>query len=217
LASVFHDQRRSVENKKWLGEEPGMHMPVSFDDDEEFLTNLSSLYDCLQRGKKLHRWRYGAHTDYHRGLRTVLGEFYKKQNHGVLSAMSLINRVKRNFDGKVPAHCAVAALAISTHNGKPRKALTAEGIFPLKIDRFPISCLLMICDAMQEWGRPHAYSDDDTRLSAIQLSSNRVHCEVAFVSTKSAVAKMKECDSVRRCIKSPKIGFSVSARVGLAM
>jgi hypothetical protein len=169
-------------------------------------------------GRKLHqwRWRYGPFRSYHQKCQEILSKYAKQQNHGVLSAMTLLKRIGQTYDGNVPPHSAAAALAIATHDRKPRKDFLATGVFPLRIDRFPLSCLLLYCDAAQEWGRPHSKATDETRLTRVELTSNSVHCDVSFGQTKKAIDKLKECNSVKRCIQSSRLELSLGSCLAMA-
>ena len=218
LASIFHDRTRPLEQRDWLGEEQGVSIKVTIDLEDEYLRNLASLYEHLRTGKKPHKWywRYGSFRSFNKECYDVLAKYSKQQNHGVLSAMTLLKRVSQTYSGVIPPHSAVAALAIATHDRKPRNDFLDMGVLPLRIDKFPISCLLLYCDAAQEWGRPHSGASDETRLSRIDLGLNSVHCDVSFVESKRAIDKLKECTSVRKCIQSSRLRLSLGSCVMMA-
>ena len=215
LTSIFHDRTRALESREWLGEEDGYTITQSFAFADEYLTCLASVYGHLRKGRDLCKWRYKRCKPSDHELRDILHEWYKKQNHGVLSAMTLLKRVKETHNGAVPSHCAAASLAIAMHDTKPRRMLRKRGIFPIRMDRFPISCLLLYCDAIQEWGRPRSDAVESTRLTRIELNPDGVHCEVAFPTPDAARAKIRECDSVRQSIESRQsnLHFSFSPRL----
>lgn len=214
LASVFHDRRRTFEDRRWLGEEEGAPITQSFDLADEYLANLSALDSYLKKGKRLDLWHYKRDQLSQRGkCFRLLEKYYKLQNHGVLSAMTLLLRFSQISDGTILPHVGAAALAIATHDGKPRREFLSNGLFPMQIEMLPISCLLLYCDAIQEWGRPLRLRDDDVRLVRLETTSNEVHCEVSFSDSKRASDKIEECSTVRKSIRSTGLAFSFSPRL----
>lgn len=97
-------------------------------------------------------------------LKNYIQAIEDNQDHGVLSAILLINLFMKTIEGnyigdhgstsKRVVEIYLAALAISMHNSCTYKTLKEDtNIGYICFESFPLEFLLMYCDTAQEWGR----------------------------------------------------------------
>lgn len=97
-------------------------------------------------------------------LKNYIQAIEDNQDHGVLSAILLINLFNKTIEGnyignheiksKRIVEIYLAALAISMHNSCIYKTLKEDAnIGYISFESFPLEFLLMYCDTAQEWGR----------------------------------------------------------------
>ncbi len=97
-------------------------------------------------------------------LKNYIQAIEDNQDHGVLSAILLINLFMKTIEGnyigdhgstsKRIVEIYLAALAISMHNSCTYKTLKEDtNIGYICFESFPLEFLLMYCDTAQEWGR----------------------------------------------------------------
>ena len=97
-------------------------------------------------------------------LKNYIQAIEDNQDHGVLSAILLINLYMKTIEGnyigdhgstsKRIVEIYLAALAISMHNSCTYKTLKEDtNIGYICFESFPLEFLLMYCDTAQEWGR----------------------------------------------------------------
>ena len=106
----------------------------------------------------------------------------------------------------------VAGFAIAIHDKEIWEAMRASGFLPLRMDRFPLACLLLQLDAGQEWGR-HRIVDTETRLVGISIQNQSVTIEIAFESLKALEDKDAECNQALDCVDSRHLAISLDLRI----
>ena len=106
----------------------------------------------------------------------------------------------------------IAGFAIAIHDKEIWKAMQASGFLPLRMDQFPLACLLLQLDAGQEWGR-HRIVDTETRLVGIVIEDQSVTIEMAFESLKALQDKDAECNQALDCVDSRHLEISLDLRI----
>jgi hypothetical protein len=211
LASVFHDRSKPLMHlKKMIEYEEGEITTIEIPEKEEYVSVLSSLQTHLSRGKTLESWKPKRTRNI---LSQILLEYADADNHGVKSSFSLLRHLQKTFGKNAynPGYVE-AALAVALHDSQIHGPLLRNRIFPMDIALFPLPCLLLYCDAMEEWGRKTEY-DPEVRLVEIKIEDNTVHCEVAFDQNERARSKIDETTGVMKCVRSKDIFFTFSPRI----
>jgi hypothetical protein len=175
-----------------------------------YINTLSSLHAHLSSGNPLETWRPNGGTN---ALSEVLSKYADADNHGVKSSFSLLKQLQKAFGENAFNPCYVeAALGIAVHDRPLHGHLLKSRVFPMNIVQFPLPCLLLYCDAMEEWGRKQEY-DPEVRLVDLKIQDNMVCCDVAFDRNYKARGKISEITDIMKCIQSPNISFAFSPRV----
>lgn len=215
LASIFHDSVKTLTPFKGLVEFMEGRIEIIIPDENEYIKNMTSLYNHLSAGHSLKNWSPASVKD---SLRSILKEYSEADNHGVRSSFALFKHLRSAFKkGAFHPSYVEAALSIAVHDHALHEELLKSRIFPLDITLFPIPCLLLYCDAVQEWGRKTTF-DTETRLVEVKIVENNVHCEVVFNQSQRAFRKIEEIDNVKRCIQSSgNIDFTFGPRVHVSI
>lgn len=79
---------------------------------------------------------------------------YKTRDHGVLAAIDFLLLFEKAMqeDEDLSQPLLIAAQAIALHN----TLMNEENIGIIRFDEYPVAFLLILCDELQEWGRPIA-------------------------------------------------------------
>lgn len=215
LASIFHDRLKPLRRFKGLIEFEEAAIQIIIPDEQQYIQEISSLHDHLAAGMPLENW---SRTPVQDNLYTILREYSEADNHGVKSSFALLKHLRSVFqDNAFHPSYVEAALSIAIHDHELHNSLLSRGIFPCSITRFPLPCLLLYCDAIQEWGRRKIY-ETETRLVDVKIADNNVHCEVTFDRNDNARTKLDEIADVMRCIQSSgQIDFTFSPRVHVSI
>jgi len=210
LASVFHDRTKPLRELKNMIEYEEGEVVVEIPEKDEYIHALSSLYFHLSEEKTLESW---VLDETENRISQILREYAEADNHGVKSSFSLLRHLQKAFgaDAFNPSYVE-AALAIALHDSQLHEQLLSAQILPLDISRFPLPCLLLYCDAVQEWGREKRYNPE-VRLVNLKVEEDSVHCEIAFDQNEKARDKFEEIANVTRCFQSTEISFTFSPRV----
>lgn len=211
LASIFHDRLKPLQRFKGLIEFEEGKIDIVIPDEERYIQAMASLYQHLTAAIPLESWSQTPVPDH---LCTLLHEYSEADNHGVRSSFALLKHLRSVFgENAFDPSYVLAALSIGIHDHKLRNSLLSAGIFPLDITYFPVPCLLLYCDTVQEWGRKRTY-ETETKLVDLKIVDSTVVCEVAFDRNDSAHRKLDEIGEVKRCIRSSDhIDFEFSPRV----
>ena len=132
-------------------------------------------------------------------------------NHGVKGSVLILRSICGNPANVMPRDV-ISAFAIAVHDKEIWDALATGGFFPLRMDLFPLSCLLLELDAIQEWGRQKVVSGE-TRLVGISIDEESVTCDVAFESLKTIKDKDAECNKARQCVISRALTISLNMNI----
>lgn len=125
-------------------------------------------------------------------LRNYLDSIIKRHDHGVLSALLLINYNSRATQKRLN-ECLYAALAISLHNKTVYENLTEANKRRISFESFPIAFLLAYCDTAQSFGRLEGRDHVESsiypvRFSGIEINNKKVKkpiessCEIIMYS-----------------------------------
>jgi hypothetical protein len=210
LTAIFHDRSKPLKQlKDMIAYEEG-EVIVEIPEKDEYVEVLSSLHSHLADRKPLENWKPNKTNI---GLSQILLEFAEADNHGVKSSFSLLRHLQKVFgENAFKPSYVEAALAVALHDQKLQSSLLEEKIFPINITMFPLPCLLLYCDATEEWGRKKEY-DTEVRLVDIKIDEDSVNCEVAFDRSDCAKSKIAEFEGVMHCIQSEDIAFTFSSRI----
>jgi len=147
---------------------------------ESYLKQIVSLYECGLEMKENGDYNYDPDRfKFPRESDPILSYIQAKSygeniDHGVVSAILLLHYISE--DGKkqhgkkadiymehyVNHDLTRAALAVCLHNLKPEdvisqydnKTAKSNPLFLIRFDEFPLTFLLILCDELEEWGRP---------------------------------------------------------------
>jgi hypothetical protein len=209
LASIFHDRAKNVNIlRKMLELEIGK-FEDKIPDEDAYIGLLSSFYNHRSKNKPSSTWNVASPKN--STIEKILLEFSEKWNHGVKSSVLMLRNIHPNPSEVLPRDI-ISAFAIAVHDKELWDRLLAKGIFPLRMDLFPLTCLLVQLDAIQEWGR-RAVVDTHTRLVGINITGKSVTCELAFESPLALENKIKECHKAGQCVFSQNLEISLDLRI----
>lgn len=119
-------------------------------------------------------------------LKNYLGSIIECQDHGVLSALLLI---EYNSGAREPRflECLNAALAISLHNKTVYEDLTENSKKMISFESFPIAFLLAFCDTAQSFGRLEKKGAIESfeypvKFSEIKVENKKVTFKLEYIS-----------------------------------
>lgn len=221
LASVFHDHFKSVRPLFHLvrsivrARHEELMESEEIPDTAELIDWMGRVYQILTTSAQLERSlpSVGAHSQF----MGILDEYSKKKNHGVLGGLNVLDWIRSS--GDVTSTDIVAAMAIALHDGDYENkrafpnALLKAGIFPIDFSKQPIACLLLWCDAIQEWGRWIHKIKVDTRLVKVVFENNIVNLCLSLDDSKVIKDKLKELKNVGRCMQESDLKFVVDFRI----
>lgn len=163
ITSIFHDVGYPLEKleklaKNFSNESFGCEIESLYDwnallwanDKNDNLKNIQDLSDLFKKkcGRKddiFNKWLH----------KRLLND----RDHGVLSALMLLNEDKIKWENELSSIAREAALAIAIHNWKPQinKGNNIIKSYPyleaIYVKEFPLAFFLYYCDSAQEWGR----------------------------------------------------------------
>lgn len=209
LTAIFHDRAKKVNILRKILELEIGEFGNKIPDEDAYIGLLSSFYNHRLNNNPSSTWNAAAPRN--STLESILLEFSEKWNHGVKSSVLMLRNIHAN-PAEVSPRDIVSAFAIAVHDKELWDRLIADGIFPLRMDLFPLACLLVQLDAIQEWGR-HAVVDTETRLVNILINGESVTCEVAFESPKALENKINECNKAQQCVLSQNLEISLDLRI----
>jgi len=175
-----------------------------------YCKNLSSIYQSAKCGKPLQRWEFGGHRKFNQDLYSIFCKWQYK-NHGIKSAFSLLKHTSEIL-GQVPSHIALSALAIALHDKDLHDDLIEKNIFPLNRHQFLLTCLLVLCDSIQEWGREIVSDRRDIRLVNFAIDNRTIGWEISFDENISAQQALEQYGRLERCIDFCDISLSYGIR-----
>ncbi len=212
LATIFHDRAKDViALQNVISIETGAS-PKAIPGNNSFIGYISSAYQHLISGNPLGGWVKSSRKN--ALFSSILKKYSKQWNHGVTGSVLMLRHIQRRL-GKINPRDAAAALSIAVHDKDLHDELLNTGIFPLQISRFPLPCLLLYCDTIEEWARSRFYSPD-VRLVDLSISNQNIHCEVSFSQYREARNKLIECEKIQRCISTGDFEFTFSPRVHIS-
>ncbi|MCK4730857.1 MAG: hypothetical protein KAT65_00235, partial [Methanophagales archaeon] len=197
------------------------------------LNNLSSLYSYLhlqQRGENKEGWKYCEDNVINYPILKMLMDNLVNRNHGVISAVSLMERLIYGIGGikdvdYISSCISPASLAIALHDNEVYNRTEIDSIY---FEDNPFTFLLIYCDALQEEGRPQQVNPIDN-ISPIlvvkELQENNIYFileydedKVTYVDNKGQEHsrfedKAVECENMRKKLKSKNILFKIGIQL----
>jgi hypothetical protein len=192
ITSTFHDVGYPIERfESWLNsffkdylDVEGIPTGISFGNIllekkfMEYLDKLSSLYFFIFTDNKRNKqWKYDQNPIIDYPIRNMfMDKLINQRNHGLISAICLLDRIEnsayarkiKNYVNTIfSASVFPAALAIALHD---KDVFSNEKIGLIEFKRTPLLFLLIYCDTLQEWGRPHVYIPKDFDATDIELA-----------------------------------------------
>lgn len=173
-------------------------------DLEEYFEHLGRVFEGKMQSERDWCYKTDSPNFYVQG---VLRREFAKQNHGVLSGFLMYEKIREIFlegrtkrslslgsfnrytDLVLKQDIARAALAISLHDLKPSDKTGYPKIFPLDFFDYPLTCLLILVDGLQEYLRWEGTSiRGGTKLLlfpelAIDNAGGKLHFSIAFFVT----------------------------------
>lgn len=244
LASTFHDVGYPVQQLDFLTKAffkdfldvDSVPIMVNFSNiltDTRFLeyidrlTNFYAFCNSTEALKK--QWRYSEAHEVNDDLRKLfLKNLINKPNHGVISALALLDRIESSRKGDksgiqkdtVFSNAVVsAALAISLHDEE-----VFQNVDKIYFKKNPLTFLLIYCDTLQEWGRPtsskaHSLVEYYPSLTEFNITDTEVFVRLAYKQTNHEAytlfeAKINEVDRVFDKIESDKPLFKIALKCG---
>ena len=205
LAAIFHDGAKTRKIfKKELEHDIGK-LANKIPQEDDYIHLLSSFYNHRSGGRSPRTWNHQIAGD--PALESILRDYSERWNHGVKGAVLMLKKLCNDPANTTPRD-AIAGFAIAVHDKEIWEAMRAGGFLPLRMDQFPLACLLLQLDASQEWGR-HQIVDTDTRLVDILIQGQSVTIEIAFDSLKALQDKDAECNQALGCVDSRHLDISL--------
>jgi hypothetical protein len=211
LAAIFHDRGKEINILRSILEPDIGPYGDRLPNEEVYLGFLSSFYEHISGGDAVRTWTGRAPQN--SALKDVLASSSKKWAHGVKSSLLMLNEICNDPSSASPRDVA-AAFAIAVHDRELWDGLRSVNAFPIRVDMFPLSCLLLYLDAIQEWGRVKL-SDEEVHLVSISFTSDSFTCEVAFDNSNHAKRKLVECNETSQCWVSTDLELSLAIKVRL--
>lgn len=210
LATIFHDRAKEVNAIRELLELETGPSGNKIPNEDRYIQLLSSFHKHRSAGNPLNIWNTGMEEDHN--LTALLAEHSERWSHGVKGGILMLRHICESPENVSPRDIASAS-AIAVHDSRLWSDLTRHGTLPMRMDLFPLSCLLLYLDAVQEWGR-HPSVDTEVRLANFTVIEQSVTFEVAFDSNRAARNKLEECERAEQCVLSNlELGLSVKVRL----
>jgi hypothetical protein len=209
LATIFHDGAKTRKIfKKELEHDIG-RLADKIPQEDDYIHLLSSFYNHRSSGHSPRTWNYQIAGD--TALEGILRDYSERWSHGVKGAVLMLKNLC-NGPANVTPRDIIAGFAIAVHDKEIWEAMRQGGFLPLRMDQFPLACLLLQLDASQEWGR-HRIVDTETRLVDILMQDQSVTIEIAFEGVKALEDKDAECSKALGCVDSRHIEISLDLRI----
>ena len=211
LTTIFHDRWKDIDIlERTVGLETGSPRG-KIPNEDHYLLLLSSFYNHRSAGNPLSRWNINAPE--HSVTTDIFKNYSERLDHGVKSSILMMKNICGSPSNVSPRDVS-SAFAIAVHDHELWSDLLDAGIFPLRIDLFPIACLLLYLDTTHEWGREQMVGTD-IRLVGLLSTDDSVTFEVAFETAQAATRKLKECENAQRCLLSRNLDLFLSVKVRL--
>jgi hypothetical protein len=211
LTAIFHDRAKDVNLLRTILEFEMGYSDNKLPNEDLYLRLISSFQNHKSHGGRLSKWTSGMQEN--QALLTILEDYSQKWNHGVKGAILMLKHLNENLGSILPRDIS-AAFAISIHDKQLWSPLQTAGIFPIHINQYPLSCLLLYLDTIHEWGRT-TIPDTETSLVNLTINNQDICFEVAFNSHRAARHKLKECELAQNCLFSKPLRLFFSPRVNL--
>jgi len=211
LAAIFHDRGKGINILRTILEPDIGQYGNKLPNEDVYLGFLSSFYNHRSNGNAVRTWT--TQVQQNSALRDVLVSCSERWAHGVKSSLLMLKDICNNPRTASPRDIA-AAFAIAVHDRELWSSLRSINVFPIQMDMFPLSCLLLYLDAIQEWGRTEL-SDEEVHLVSMSFLDNSVTCEVAYENSNHAAKKLAECNETSLCWISPTLELSLAIKIRL--
>lgn len=209
LTSIFHDRAKKANIlRKALEYEIG-GFGNKLPNEDTYLGLISSFYEHKSAGSPLRTWNPTAQKN--QSLGDGLKDFSERWAHGAKGSVIMLRIVCGDPSNVTPRDIA-SAFAIALHDHELWDDVRIKGVFPLNMAQFPLACLLLSLDAIQEWGRRKTVSTE-TRLVGLTVTEKSVVCELAFESGTALNDKWEECQKAQQCIHSPSLTICSDLKV----
>jgi len=209
LTSIFHDRAKKVSILKRALEVEIGEFGTKIPDEDAYLSLLSSFYNHISAGNTAGSWTAASQAN--QALVDIFRDYSDRWNHGVKGAVLMLRSLCKEPTIVLPRDV-MSAFSIAVHDEEVWDALLTGGFFPLQTDSFPLACLLLQLDAVQEWGRQRVVNSE-THLIGMSIKGSSVICDVSFESLKSLRDKDAECDKACRCVLSDGLNISLNMNI----
>jgi hypothetical protein len=201
LVSFYHDhayifEKIDSELEKFFTEVLGHDFSVKFN-WEQLLRKESNFPKYLTDLQKFFVNTQGT-TNPDTLIRNYLDSIINTHDHGVLSALLLINYYLDDEEERI-YECLYAALAISFHNKPIYENLMEGSMRRISFESFPIAFLLSYCDTAQSFGRLGKKEEYPVRFSDIKFKDNRITYELIYMIGKGK--KIPTDDTIEKWAK----------------
>lgn len=150
IAYIFESKRFTEGINNFLREEwgyefgAGLNGEKLIDIQKPFTRYLSEMLGYFKCEKS---------TNHQEVLPYYLDSMTKMNDHGILSALWLINKFSKDQPVTRIAECYLSSLAASFHNSNIFRNLSEDNQDGISFESFPIPFILAFCDTIQIWGR----------------------------------------------------------------
>ncbi len=211
MTSIFHDSYKVLETIDEEEDNIARTRRHRFLNRKKHLEAVSSMYVYLKGGKDPAKWTTSTIDIHNQTLTRLLLEHSRKtKDHGVLSALLLMEHLFESSE--MCPHIVISALAIASHNRLFRSTLIQRKYFPIDISRFPLTYLLLYCDAAHEWQR-YTELDHETWLCNISVSNRSFGCEVFIDNEEVVKLKAKEFRELEEYLLRKHIQLKYSLQI----
>lgn len=191
LASLLHDTGLPYQNTQWSNNIPEVRLDLL--EDERNKHAIDELARCLSRT------RVRANEDKIRGILYDKAAAQKEINHGLIAAIRLIRKSMEVEKKVYEEEVLPAALSIALHDRDLWYTLQAEKLAPIDLNTLPVTCLLILADNLETWGRPGFESDPEGRniiLPHFVVSSGTVQATLCFRNPSDAILSTWETNEI---------------------
>ena len=209
LAAILHDGAKPRNTMRKELERTFGNVVVQIPNENEYVRLIGSFYRFRSAGNDANNWTAQAPNDIN--LEAIMNDSSSRWSHGVKGAVIMMSNVCGSPTA-VTQRDVIAGFSIVFHDKDVWVPMQTGHYFPLRMDLFPLACLLLQLDAAQEWGR-NRIVDTETKLVGITIRGRIVTIEVAFESIKALQKKDSECDSAVECVDSSHLQIALDLRI----
>lgn len=160
MASILHDIGFPFQNREWIEGIGDYEIDLMTDTrNKHFIDDLISYFSRTAGDSSEDKVRKIL---YNRAVqKNEMGQ--SAINHGLISAIQLLRKTMRVPSQIYEKEVLPAAFSMAVHDREIWNDLVSQKLAPIDMNRFPVTCLLILCDHLQGWGRPGRESDPKGR------------------------------------------------------